>query len=88
MAAHQTATRFPWIALVLSFLSSGVGHVYCGRIVKGLLLYTARFLLPLLCVVAAFVPPSNGVFLGLILGTGCGNGSHFFPLGDRRVCHR
>jgi signal peptidase I len=67
MASDQTSVRFPWVALALSFLSSGVGHIYCGRIVKGLFLYSARFLLPLLCIIAAFAQPSNGVFLGLIL---------------------
>ncbi len=67
MASEQTSVRFPWVALVLSFLASGVGHLYCGRIVRGLILYSARLLLPLLCVIAALVPPSNGVFLGLIL---------------------
>jgi signal peptidase I len=35
--------------------------------VKGLFLYSARFLLPLLCIIAAFAQPSNGVLLGLIL---------------------
>ena len=48
MASDQTSVRFPWVALALSFLSSGVGHIYCGRIAKGLFLYSARFLLPLL----------------------------------------
>ncbi len=67
MASDQTSVRFPWIALALSFLSSGVGHIYCGRIVKGLFLYSARFLLPVLCIIAAFAQPSNGVLLGLIL---------------------
>lgn len=67
MASGQNAIRFPWLALVLSFLASGVGHIYCGRIAKGLVLYTARFYLPLLCVLAAFVQPSNGVLIGLIL---------------------
>jgi len=67
MASDQSSVRFPWVALALSFLSSGVGHIYCGRIVKGLFLYSARFLLPLLCIIAAFAQPSNGVFLGLIL---------------------
>ena len=67
MASDQTSVRFPWVALALSFLSSGVGHIYCGRIVKGLFLYSARFLLPLLCIIAAFAQPSNGVLLGLIL---------------------
>lgn len=67
MASDRTSVRFPWVALALSFLSSGVGHIYCGRIVKGLFLYSARFLLPLLCIMAAFMQPSNGVLLGLIL---------------------
>ena len=67
MACDQTSIRFPWVALALSFLSSGVGHIYCGRIAKGLFLYSARFLLPLLTIVAAFAQPSNGVFLALLL---------------------
>ena len=67
MASDQTSVRFPWVALALSFLSSGVGHIYCGRIVKGLFLYSARFLLPLLCIIAAFAEPSDGVFFALIL---------------------
>ncbi len=67
MASEKTSPRFPWVALVLSFLASGVGHIYCGRIARGFVLYSTRFLLPLLCVIAAFVRPSNGVFFGLIL---------------------
>ena len=67
MTSDQSSVRFPWVALALSFLSSGVGHIYCGRIVKGVFLYSTRFLLPLLCIVAAFARPSNAVFLGLIL---------------------
>ncbi len=67
MASDQSSVRFPWVALALSFLSSGVGHIYCGRIAKGLFLYTARFLLPLLCIISAFAQPSTGVLLGLIL---------------------
>ena len=67
MASDQSSVRFPWVALALSFLSSGVGHIYCGHIAKGLFLYAARFLLPLLFIIAAFAQPSNGVFLGLIL---------------------
>lgn len=67
MASDQTSVRFPWVALALSFLSPGVGHIYCGRIAKGLFLYAARFLLPLLCIIAAFTQPSIGVLIGLIL---------------------
>jgi signal peptidase I len=67
MASDQSSFRFPWLAFALSFLASGVGHIYCGRIVKGLFLYSARVLLPLLCILAAFVQPSNGVLVSLIL---------------------
>ncbi len=67
MASDQTSVRFPWVALALSFLSSGVGHIYCGRILKGLFLYSARILLPLVCIIAALTQPSNEVLLGLIL---------------------
>jgi signal peptidase I len=67
MTSDQTSVRFPWVALALSFLSSGVGHIYCGRIVKGLFLYSARFLLPLVCILAALAQPSIGVLLGLVL---------------------
>ena len=67
MDSEQTSPRFPWVALVLSFLASGVGHIYCGRVAKGLVLYSTRFFLPLLCIIAAFIPPSNGVFFGLIM---------------------
>ena len=67
MASEKTSPRFPWVALVLSFLASGVGHIYCGRIARGFVLYSTRLWLPLLCVIAAFVRPSNGVFFGLII---------------------
>ena len=67
MASLQSSVRYPWLTLVLSFLASGVGHLYCGQFAKGVTLYAARFLLPLLCLVAAFLEPSTGVFVGLIL---------------------
>ena len=41
MASDITSRRVPWVALALSFLSAGVGHLYCGRIAKGLPLYFA-----------------------------------------------
>jgi signal peptidase I len=67
MNSEKTSPRYPWVALVLSFLASGVGHIYCGRIARGFVLYSTRLLLPLLCVIAAFARPSYGVFFGLLL---------------------
>ena len=67
MTATTTVPRLPWVALAFSFLSAGVGHVYCGRIAKGLILFCAWFLIPVLTVAAAFVKPSSGVLIGLVL---------------------
>jgi len=30
--------RLPWLAVVLSLIMAGLGHIYCGRFVKGLVL--------------------------------------------------
>src|SRR3954465_3908814 len=67
MASVITSRRVPWIALALSFLSAGVGHLYCGRIAKGLPLYFAWLLVPLGITTAALLPPSPTSFLLLFL---------------------
>lgn len=67
MPDGNTCRRVPWVAMALSFLSAGIGHIYCGRIFKGLLLYFSWFLIPLCCFVAALIEPSAGVLVGLIL---------------------
>ena len=59
-----TSRRVTWIALALSLLSAGVGHVYCGRIVKGLPLYFAWLLVPICGIMAALGTPS---LMGLAL---------------------
>ena len=58
MASEITSRRVPWVALALSLLSVGVGHFYCGRIAKGLLLYSAWLLVPFGITIAALLPPS------------------------------
>jgi signal peptidase I len=67
MASDMTSRRIPWVALALSFLSPGVGHLYCGRIAKGLPLYFAWILVPLCSIIAALVPPSATGFVLLLL---------------------
>jgi signal peptidase I len=68
MAGDMTMRRVPWVALALSLLSAGVGHLYCGRISKGLPLYFAWILVPLGCLIAAVCPPSaTGLVLLLLL---------------------
>ena len=67
MASIITSRRVPWVALALSFLSAGVGHLYCGRIAKGIPLYFAWLLLPLSITIAALLPPSLTSFVLLVL---------------------
>ena len=67
MAGDMTSRRVPWVALALSLLSAGVGHLYCGRIAKGLPLYFAWILVPLGCLIAAVCPPSATGLVALLL---------------------
>ena len=67
MASDITSRRVPLVALALSFLSAGVGHLYCGRIAKGLPLYFAWILVPLCSTIAVLGPPSATGFVLLLL---------------------
>ena len=53
--------RKPWVAVLLSLVLSGLGHVYCGRIVKGLvLLLIGGALAPIAVALLVFGHPSWG----------------------------
>src|SRR4029078_13111314 len=67
MESVVTSRRIPWVALALSLLSAGVGHLYCGRIVKGLPLYFAWLLVPICITISALLPPSPTSFVLLVL---------------------
>ncbi len=67
MAIDMTSRRVRWVALALSFLSPGVGHLYCGRIAKGLPLYFARLIVPLGITIAALITPSATSLVLLVL---------------------
>ena len=88
MASDSTSLRFPWVALALSFLSSGVGHIYCGRIVIGALLVLGKVF------AAAAVDPRRvrATFqwsLARSVAGACGGDTCHFPLrADRCLCHR
>lgn len=59
--------RRPWVALALSLLAMGVGHIYCGRVGKGLVLYVPWFVAPILVLVAAVLPVSSATLVMCIL---------------------
>jgi signal peptidase I len=58
--------------MALSFLAAGVGHVYCGRIGKGHLLYPAWPVVFLLLFLSAWLAPSTGVLVWLMMAPAVG----------------
>lgn len=63
-----------WVAVVLSLLCTGLGHLYCGRTARGLVLFLLSLLFVPVVVLVALAPPS-GVGLALLVVDGVG-----FPL--------
>src|SRR5882724_12572864 len=62
-----TSRRSPFIAVVLSLLATGLGHIYCGRTVTGLVLFLASFLVAPVALGAAVLGLSMPVMLCLAL---------------------
>lgn len=58
--------RNPWAALALSLLSAGLGHIYCGRLVAGVVYYCSWLVLALVWITASFATMSPTVFLTLV----------------------
>jgi signal peptidase I len=58
--------RIPWVAAVLSLFCTGLGHIYCGRIVTGLALFLASLLFAPVAVLVSCLAPSTFVLVGLI----------------------
>jgi signal peptidase I len=58
--------RKPWVAAVLSLLATGLGHIYCGRVVQGLALFLASLLFAPLVVGASLLEPSTPLLIGLL----------------------
>jgi signal peptidase I len=61
------SARSPLVAVMLSLAATGLGQVYCGRIVRGLVLFLGSLLFAPAIVVAALLPPATMVLVGLIL---------------------
>ncbi len=60
--------RRAWLAVAFSILMPGVGHVYCGRLVHGLvfgLLYGVA--IPVILGLLAYVGPASTVLFGLLM---------------------
>ena len=64
----ESNPRRPALAVLLSLAAAGVGHIYCGRPVKGFVLFFASFVFAPVIVAVANLPASNA-WLIMILGS-------------------
>lgn len=67
MSTDRAAGREPWLAVVLSLFAPGLGQIYCGEIVRGLVLFLASLLFAPLVMLAALLPPATPVLVALLL---------------------
>jgi len=71
MTEENTRTenkRWPWAAVTLSVIMTGLGHIYCGRIVKGLALaFISCILIPFLF--GAFSVSHSSIRIVVIIAT-------------------
>ena len=86
--------RSPWVAVALSLVSTGLGHVYCGWIVRGLTLFCASLLFAPLAFVLALLAPATLVLVVLLLAVAGVLGLYLFAAVDavvdpcrRRIVH-
>jgi len=58
--------RWPWLAVTLSVIMAGLGHIYCGRIVKGLILaFISCILIPF--IFGAFSVSHSSIRIAVII---------------------
>jgi signal peptidase I len=67
LSTPNASARSPLIAVILSLAATGLGQIYCGRIVRGLVMFLGSLLFAPAIVVAALLPPATVVLVGLIL---------------------
>ncbi|NIP28058.1 MAG: signal peptidase I [Phycisphaerae bacterium] len=60
--------RWPWVAVTLSVIMTGLGHIYCGRIVKGLVLtFVSCIVIPFMF--GAFSVSHSSIRIAVIVAT-------------------
>ena len=82
MSTPNASARSPLIAAVLSLAATGLGQIYCGRIVRGLVMFLGSLLFAPAIVVAALLPPATVVLVGLILALLAVLGVYVFAVVD------
>jgi signal peptidase I len=77
-----TSARSPLIAVILSLAATGLGQIYCGRIVRGLVMFLGSLLFAPAILVAALLPPASVVLVGLIVALVAVLGVYVFAVVD------
>jgi signal peptidase I len=66
MNDRPTSPRIPWIAATLSLFCTGLGHVYCGRIRRGVVLFLLALTFVPVSFGIAWLSPSDGLLTLLL----------------------
>lgn len=82
MSTPNAPARSPLVAVILSLAATGLGQIYCGRIVRGLVLFLGPLLFVPAVAAAALVPPATVVLVGLILALLAVLGVYVFAVAD------
>jgi signal peptidase I len=67
VSTPNATARSPLTAVILSLAATGLGQIYCGRIVRGLVMFLGSLLFAPAIVVAALFPPATLILVGLIV---------------------
>jgi len=82
LSTPTASARSPLIAVILSLAATGLGQIYCCRIVRGLVMFLGSLLFAPAIVVAALLPPATIVLVGLILALLAVLGVYVFAVVD------
>jgi signal peptidase I len=80
--------RKPWLAVALSLFATGLGQIYCGRIVTGLVLFLVSLLITPVAVAAALIGLTTPVMIGLLLAILTVIGAYLFSVVNAYVVAR
>jgi signal peptidase I len=82
LSTQNADARSPLVAAILSLAATGLGQIYCGRIVRGLVMFLGSLLFAPAIVAAALLPPATIVLVGLILALLAVLGVYVFAVVD------
>jgi signal peptidase I len=82
LSTPNASVRSPLVAATLSLAATGLGQIYCGLIVRGLVMFLGSLLFAPLIVAAALAPPATMVLVALILALLTVLGVYVFAVAD------